>query len=94
MARINNLNPGMHVKIVDSWPGYVGQALNGSMNQWLGQIVTISRAYGDGSFRIEEDLERWLWTTRMIDSIILDCAADFEPASESDLFAMLGLEVQ
>lgn len=41
MVNLDVLAPGIRVKIVDEWKPGCGQNVNGLMDKYLGQIVTI-----------------------------------------------------
>lgn len=46
MIDIETLAPGTKVKIVDEWRPSCGQNVEGLMDKYLGQIVTVSK-YGE-----------------------------------------------
>lgn len=58
MVNLDALAPGIRVKIVDEWKPGCGQNVNGLMDKYLGQIVTILDVDVDeDTATIEED--RW-----------------------------------
>lgn len=76
MIDLNDLHIGDSVKIIDKWPGFIGQNNAGKMDKYLGKIVTVSAIVYDG-FRIsEDDYEnygaKWLFFPEMVDYILSD----------------------
>lgn len=72
MVNIEDLYPGMPVKIVDKWCKGCIQNSAGAMDKWLGKIVTvreIDSRNGPGRFRIEEDGQNWIWNSYMAEYI-------------------------
>lgn len=85
MVDINLLRPGMRVKIIDAWPGEIGQAQSGEMDMWLGKCMTVRRtdvhAYFNAGYEpcvkmVEDQNELsgdgWYWSSEMIDYICND----------------------
>lgn len=92
MVPVRLLSPGMRVKIVDQWNGNCCQNIEGLMDKYLGQIVTVAEISGGDVF-IEEDRDdenqRWFWNSYCFDYIVEDEPEDFEPASESEFLSFL-----
>ena len=83
------LKPGDRVLIVSEAPD---DNWNSNMDIWLGQIMTLERAFvltGFGA-RMIEDNGRWGWDHFMIEAILSDDMADFEIADESEFALLLG----
>lgn len=75
MVDISELDLGMRVKIVDSWVHGCYQNPGGSMDEYLGAVMTIAEFDSDtyGSYvRMEEDGGIWCWYKPAIDYIIED----------------------
>ena len=83
MVDVTMLRPGDRVKIIDAWPGDIGQAENGNMDKWLGKYMTVlssnSSAYFNGDYKpcvkMKEDQAEflhygWFWSSEMIDFIV------------------------
>lgn len=76
MIDLNDLHIGDSVKIIDKWPGNIGQNSAGKMDKYLGKIVTVS-AIEYGNFRILEDNYenfgvKWFFSGEMVDYILSD----------------------
>ena len=82
MVDISSLKPGDIVKIVDSWPGHIGQNSQGDMDKWLGATMTVRKQCGTGLFggvgvvpyvEMAEDFAQgdgWGWNGYMIDCVV------------------------
>ncbi len=93
MVNIEDLAPGMRVKIVDKWTDPGGrQEPTGFMDKWLGTVMTV-RGFLYGAARMEEDIKEyedgWFWYPEMLDYIADDDSEDFPSVSESDFLALL-----
>lgn len=92
MVPIRELSPGMRVKIVDQWVAGCCQNVEGHMDKYLGQIVTVSEIVGGDVF-IEEDKDdewqRWFWNSHCFDHTVEDEFEDFEPASDSEFISLI-----
>lgn len=91
MVSVNELSPGMRVKIVDKWDrgGSCRQNNEGYMDEYLGQIVTISDIEGP-YVEIEEDHGRWCWNAYCFDYIVYDeNQEDFEVSSEDEILSLI-----
>lgn len=82
MVNLNALAPGIRVKIVDEWKPGCGQNVNGLMDKYLGQIVTILDVDEDTA-TIEEDSGDCRF--RIVDSD----EPDFKPSSESEILSFI-----
>ena len=95
MVDVKSLNPGDVVKIVDQWPGYVGQASGHDMDKWLGKTMTVLRHCGTAFFgenvgtvpfvEMEEDVGEfveggWSWNGHMIDYVVQRACEPEQPA--------------
>lgn len=99
MVPVKMLLPGMRVKIVDEWNSGCGQNVEGLMDKYLGQIVTVLEIQG-GIVTIEEDAGdckfrtggHWVWGSMCFDCIIEDEPQeqeDFEPLSNDEIISFL-----
>lgn len=79
MVNIQELEPGMNVKIVDEWTpdGECWEAAG--MDKWLGQIMTIKQIHDDLYVTMEEDFgdsenhdRHWHWPEPAIECIVYD----------------------
>lgn len=92
MVNLDALAPGIRVKIVDEWKPGCGQNVDGLMDKYLGQIVTILDVdvdedtatiegdSGDCRFRVGG---HWAWNSVDSDE------SDFEPSSESEILSFI-----
>lgn len=85
MVSLDRLQVGMNIKIVDEWNENSGENKEGLMDQWLGQIVTVSEVYPNYCVLVEEDNRRWAWYPSAIDCIVDGTESDFDAASEDEL---------
>lgn len=97
MVDLSTLAPGIKVKVVDEWTAGCGQNLNGLMDKYLGQIVTILEVdIEEDLVFIEEDSGdcrfhtdgHWTWNSYCFDYIV-DDGMDFEPSSEEEIFSFI-----
>lgn len=98
MVRVEDLHPGMRVKIVDHLDAYCWRDENSQMDKWCGKIVTVSEV-SDGYIIVEEDAGdgpeyqngHWKWPERAIDMIVEDDTEDedFEAASVDDILSLI-----
>lgn len=92
MVPLEQLSPGMHVKIVDQWVPGCYQNDAGRMDKYLGQVVTVLEIRDD-YILIEEDEKdyfgHWYWNSRCLDCIMGEEYEDFEPASNSEIFSLI-----
>lgn len=97
MVPVEVLSPGMRIKIVDQWSFGCGQNIDGLMDKYLGQIVTVLDLQG-GIVRIEEDAGdcnfqeggHWEWNSNCFDYIVEDeVQENFEPASNGEIFSFI-----
>lgn len=98
MVNLDVLAPGIRVKIVDEWKPGCGQNVNGLMDKYLGQIVTIldvdvdedtatiEEDSGDCRFRVDG---YWAWNSYCFDYIVDSDESDFEPSSESEILSFI-----
>ena len=93
------LHIGDKVKIVDDWGGRIGQNIQGLMDKWLGQVMTISE-FVDTSRNwmrmVEDNGDRpggggWSWSCKMIDRVVTDYQPPAEPQkiSDDDILSMI-----
>lgn len=91
MVNIEDLYPGMRVKIVDEWCKGCIQNINGAMDKWLGEIVTIRNIIprgGSARFYIEEDDQNWVWNPYMVEYIGEE-SMHIVPASNDEILSLL-----
>lgn len=91
---LKSLKPGDRVRIVREWTG-VNQALDGSMDHWLGKIMTVKYGIKNNAVRmVEDEGERsfasvdysgWFWYQDMIDEIIDEAAESAAPLSMDEI---------
>lgn len=98
MVPIEMLFPGMRVKIVDEWNAGCGQNIEGLMDKYLGQVVTVLDIDGTGCIRIEEDAGdcafqecgHWSWAEDCFEYIVEDeCQESFEASSEDEILSFI-----
>lgn len=96
MVPIEELSPGVCVKIVDHWVGGCHHNSSGYMDKYLGQTVTVYKNEG-GYVLIEEDIGdcspykdgRWHWFPNAFERIVSGVEyEDFEPASNSEILSL------
>lgn len=92
---ISNIVSGDLVKIVDYWHGNCGEASNGEMDHWLGQIMTVRCNEGD-ALRMEEDISEsyngWYWFPDAIECVVQDEEDnDQVVVSDEEFFSILNL---
>lgn len=98
MVNIQDLRPGMRVKIVDEWTQNCNRNPDGRMDKYLGKIVTILEVLG-GIAIIEEDTGdgpghqngHWKWNEYCFDYIVYgeDESEDFEAPTESEILSLI-----
>lgn len=96
MVNIDDLSPGMRLKIVDSWNSHSNENSEGLMDKYLGLIVTILKIDGRTIY-IEEDSGdcefqwggHWAWNSYCFDYIVDSNEPDFEPSSESEILSFI-----
>lgn len=74
MVPIEELRVGDRVRIVDKWDANTGEASDGSMDKYLGTIMTI-RKFDGGDAKMIEDVDDhggWYWNEYCIDYVIRD----------------------
>lgn len=96
MVILEELEPGMKVKIVDEWNRFeVGANSAGEMDKWLGKTMTVREVFDD-VVKMEEDKEEfaddgWYWNSRMFDRVVADGPVNDIEFEESDFLSMLGV---
>lgn len=85
------LQVGDQVRIVSEWNDNSGEASNGEMDHWLGQVMTI-RYIDSIEARMEEDIEElcgegWHWYPAAIESVVTE--ADKMPPPTDEELALL-----
>lgn len=92
LDELNKLKPGDMVVIVDQWPNPKDgrQNLQGKMDKWLGQIMTV-RITGPREVEMEEDRNDndnggWFWYPELIDRVF----DGFESPEASDIADFIG----
>lgn len=81
MVDINDLSPGMVVKIVDNWNNNTGQNTSGLMDKYLGTFMTIKEVKSFDILMEEDQGDRilsyesgktygWYWNKYTIDYIV------------------------
>ncbi len=98
MVDIQELSPGMRVKIVDKWNQNCNRNPDGRMDKYLGKIVTILEVLY-GAAIIEEDTDdgpshqggHWRWNEYCFDYIVYDEdeSESFEPPTESEILSLI-----
>ena len=88
----------MCVKIVDRWCSGCGQNIEGLMDKYLGQVVTVLEIQ-ERTVIIEEDAGdckfqnggHWAWNSMCFDCIVIETPEheDFEPSSKDEIFSFL-----
>lgn len=97
MVDIDDLKPGVKVKIVDAWNDSCGENSDGLMDKFLGQTVTVFQIRGR-TILIEEDAGdcefqqdgHWSWNCFCFDYIIDETYdEDFDISSESEILSFI-----
>lgn len=98
MVNIQDISPGMRVKIVDKWIQNCNRNPDGLMDKYLGKIVTILEVLYDSAI-IEEDTGdgprhqegHWRWNKYCFDYIVYDEdePENFEPPTESEILSLI-----
>lgn len=91
MVRIEDLRPGLKVRIVDSRVD--GMNSRGEMDKWLGKIMTIYHVRDDGAIFMKEDegewmngpLGGWSWSLNMIKEIVNERGGDIMVKTDLEL---------
>lgn len=95
MVDINELQPGMRVKIVDFWVPGCDQNPEGKMDKWLGKTMTVMSIVNSEypCAKMEEDKNErsgfgWSWYAYSIDYIVEEeCIEEsFTPADNMEVF--------
>lgn len=101
MVSVQQLHPGMRVKIVPHWVDGCHQNTYGRMDHYLGTIVTVQEIFNSdiygGYFTIEEDSGEfegqdghWHWFGESVDCIIDELELpDFEVSADDELSSFL-----
>lgn len=98
MVDIQDLRPGMRVKIIDKWVQNCNQNQDGRMDKYLGKIVTILEVLY-GSAIIKEDTGEgprhqnghWRWNKYCLDYIVCDEDEfeDFEASTDKEILSLI-----
>lgn len=95
MVDINDLSPGMVVKIVDNWNDNTGQNTSGLMDKYLGTFMTIKEVKSFDILMEEDQGDRilsigktfgWYWNKYAIDYIVSEAG---EAVTLPDLSEMI-----
>lgn len=89
MVPLEELAPGLCVKVIDQWCRDCDQNTQGRMDQYLGWFVTVDKIYPDWA-SIKEDGGRWCWNANCFDYIVgAEEPEDIEIASDEDIYGLL-----
>lgn len=95
MVNIEELHVGDKVRIVSEWNPDCHQSRYGSMDKYLGKIVTIKNICLKPTMsfpvhvRIEEDDGLWSWVGAAIECVIADDCPDFDIEDKDKFLAFL-----
>lgn len=98
MVSLQELRPGMMVKIVDRWNPSCNRNSDGHMDKYLGKVVTILEV-NNSYVLIDEDTGdgprhqngHWRWNANCIDCIVQGEREfdDFEPSTENEILSLI-----